>query len=300
MPKLRYIHKSFREDSLALIEIANDIISEYLGQGFHLTLRQLYYQFVARDLLPNTQRAYKKLGGLVSDGRLAGLIDWDAIEDRTRNIRSVAHWGDPAEIVEACADQFRIEKWRDQPYHCEVWIEKDALIGVIEGVCEEFDVPYFSCRGYVSQSEMWGAAQRFNEFRDKDCLIIHLGDHDPSGIDMTRDIQERMDLFSVDVIEVERIALTADQIAEYSPPPNPAKTTDSRSAGYIALFGEDSWELDALEPAVLARLIRNKIESILDDEKWDAAVLEEDRHRTALRNVADSWEDVVEEFNGKG
>ena len=224
--KVCYVAKNFSPASLDVIEQANEIIAEYLDQGFRLTLRQLYYQFVARALIPNTQRSYKRLGSIVSDGRRAGMIDWDAIEDRTRNLRSLATWNGPEEIVGACASQFRIDRWADQPCRVEVWIEKDALIGVVEGICEEWRVPYFSCRGYTSDSEIWGAAQRLAAHlsNGQRALVLHLGDHDPSGIDMTRDIRDRLALFGeTDKITVKRIALTMEQVDSTGPRPTPPK-----------------------------------------------------------------------------
>jgi hypothetical protein len=216
MPLICYVPKSFRPDTQTRINQANEIIVEYQAQGFKLTLRQLYYQFVSRDLIPNTVQSYKSLGDVVNDGRLAGLIDWDAIEDRTRNLRSGSHWSSPRSIVRACADQYAVDLWATQENYVECWIEKDALVGVIEGVCNELDVPYFACRGYTSQSEMWGAAQRLveRERRDKKTSIIHLGDHDPSGIDMTRDIQDRLQLFGSTAV-IHRIALNFASSAEF-------------------------------------------------------------------------------------
>jgi hypothetical protein len=147
-PRIQYRDLNLRAKALGMIEQANAIIDEYAGQGFDLTLRQLFYQFVARGLIANTQREYKNLGSVVNDGRLAGLVDWESIVDRTRNLRELSHWSSPREIVQGCARQFRYNLWDDQPAYVEVWIEKDALVGVIEGVCHRWDVPHFSCRGY--------------------------------------------------------------------------------------------------------------------------------------------------------
>lgn len=148
MPKICYVPRDFSAASLAIVESANSIIEDYQDAGYKLTLRQLYYQFVSKDLLPNTIQNYKRLGSIVNDARLAGLIDWDAIEDRTRNLASLAHWSGPEEIVESCAAQFRTDRWAGQPCRVEVWIEKEALAGVFERVCEEYDVPFLCCRGY--------------------------------------------------------------------------------------------------------------------------------------------------------
>ncbi|MDA2929327.1 hypothetical protein MYX84_05165 [Acidobacteria bacterium AH-259-O06] len=295
MPKICYIDKNLSAQSLAIIHAANEIIEEYAAQGFVLTLRQLYYQFVARAIIPNTQRDYKRLGSIINGARLTGLIDWDYITDRTRNLQVNPHWSSPASIVQACAESYAIDKWKDQPYRPEVWIEKDALVGVIAGICEELDVPYFSCRGYTSQSEMWSAAMRLREWGlqdDQIPIIFHLGDHDPSGKDMTRDITDRLELF-MGGMEVKRLALNWDQIDEFSPPPNPAKVTDSRAAAYIAEFGHDSWELDALEPAVLVDLIESAITSVRDDETWSQSAHKESTAKSLLNSLSKRWTEVV-------
>ena len=302
MPLICYVPKSFRADTQTRIGQANKIIAEYQAQGFKLTLRQLYYQFVSRDLISNTVQSYKSLGDVVNDGRLAGLIDWDAIEDRTRNLRSSPHWSSPRSIVRACADQFAVDLWDGQESYVECWIEKDALVGVIEGICTELDVPYFACRGYTSQSEMWGAAQRLmeREKAGKKTFIIHLGDHDPSGIDMTRDIQDRLELFGSTAV-IHRIALNFDQVENYSPPPNPAKTTDSRYESYRVLHGEESWELDALEPRTIVDLIRDEIEVHIDQDAWEEALSRQQTGRNQLGKVSQRWNNVVEYLgNGDG
>lgn len=286
-------------ESQRTIEQANEIIAEYIADGFSLTLRQLYYQFVARDLIPNQQAEYKKLGEILSRGRLAGMVDWEAIEDRTRNLEKQPTWESPSELVEACAQQFRVDKWDRQPYRIEVWPEKEALVGVVEPVCRDFSIPYFACRGSVSQSEQWRAGKRFAEYveRGQKVVVLHLGDHDPSGIDMTRDNQERLWMFSdppapTDV-EVVRIALNMDQIRRYKPPPNPAKTSDSNFAAYAAKFGEKCWELDSLSPRVIDALIREHVERYIDRAAFDDAVAEEEEGREALGKIADRFEDVA-------
>jgi len=289
MPKLCYVTRKFSDTSLNLIQHANAIIAEYTAQGYELTLRQLYYQFVSRDLIENTQKSYKNLGSVINDGRLAGYIDWLAIVDRTRNLQSNSHWRSPAEIVETCATQFQIDKWEGQKIRPEVWIEKDALVGVIENVCSRNDVAFFSCRGYTSQSELWVAGQRLLRYykAGQTPCIIHLGDHDPSGIDMSRDITDRIRMFTEKPVEIFRIALNMDQVKKYKPPPNPAKITDSRAAGYMQKFGGKSWELDALEPKVLDKLIEDTIVSLRDEKLWKRKLKEEKAHRDSLKTVAD-------------
>lgn len=292
MPKIQYKNLRFNAAKKAVVAQANSIIEEYARQGFDLTLRQLYYQFVARDFIPNTPREYNQLGRIINDARLAGLIDWHAIVDRTRNLRSLAHWDQPSSIIDACAEQFRIDRWATQPHRIEVWIEKDALVGVIQGVCNQFDVPFFSCRGYTSQSEMWAAAQRLKSYGDQTPVILHFGDHDPSGMDMTRDIRDRLELFMGDGAEVRRLALNYDQVEQYTPPPNPAKITDSRAAAYIKEYGAESWELDALEPSALAALITSEITVMLDYDAWVQSEKEQKGHRGVLAKMAKRFDEV--------
>jgi hypothetical protein len=299
MPKIKYKDLNLQPSTLKLVKTCNAIIAEYQAQGFTLTLRQLYYQLVSRDIIANRQREYKRLGSIVNDARLAGLIDWHAIEDRTRNLQKLSHWDSPEELVRACADQYHVDMWEGQEWRPEVWIEKDALVGVIEGVCDEFDVPYFSCRGYTSQSEMWAAGQRLKMYgrHEQTPIIFHFGDHDPSGKDMTRDITDRLELF-MGGLEVKRLALNMDQVEEYEPPPNPAKTTDSRYGAYIAEFGEESWELDALEPAVIATLIRTAITGLIDQELWDEKKTEVEKNQKLLGLVAQKWNAVIRSLAG--
>ncbi len=297
MPKIQYIEKKFSRGSLVIIEQANTIIEEYAAQGFALTLRQLYYQFVARGLIANRQTEYKRLGSIVNDARLAGLIDWNAIEDRTRNVQSNPHWNDPANILEAVHQSYRIDLWTGQAYRPEVWIEKEALIGVVEGVCRELDVPFFACRGYTSQSEQWraGIRARQNAKGNQKPVILHFGDHDPSGIDMTRDNSDRLDLFAPFAdLEVRRLALNFSQVLQYSPPPNPAKITDSRFEGYVAKFGDESWELDALEPQVISDLIRTEVESMINWDAWGARQDQMEEERELLKQLSEDWEGVVD------
>lgn len=295
MPKIKYKDFNFQPATRVLIDRCNQIIADYEAQGFTLTLRQLYYQLVSRNVIRNKQTEYDRLGSIVNDARLAGLIDWHAIEDRTRNVRDLPHWTDPAAIVRATSQAFHMDMWAPQKYRPEVWIEKDALVGVIEGVCQELDVPYFSCRGYTSQSEMWVGAQRLKRYlRDyKTPVIFHLGDHDPSGKDMTRDILDRMEMF-MGGVRLERLALNMDQVRRYNPPPNPAKTTDSRYAGYIAEFGTESWELDALEPAVIAGLIRTALMRLVKKNVWARSKAKIKAGRQLLTSVAENWATVVD------
>ena len=152
MVKEAFVTINFQAKTLAVIEQANTIIAEYAAQGFTMTLRQLYYQFVSRDLMPNKFNPTSGSVTIVSDARNAGLIDWDAIEDRTRELVTHNSWDSPEEIIGAVARQYREDIWEDQHYRPEVWIEKAALLGVVAPICDEFRVPYFAHIGNNSQS----------------------------------------------------------------------------------------------------------------------------------------------------
>jgi hypothetical protein len=287
----RFESKKLQAKTLAVIAQANTIIAEFQAQGFVLTLRQLYYQFVARGLIANTLAEYKRLGTIIRSGRRAGLIDWDAIEDRTRGVHRLPTWDGPSDIIAAGASQYREDAWAGQRVRPEVWIEKEALAGVIEGACDEFRVPHFPVRGNNSESEQYKAGKRFAEYRKKGLtpIVLHLGDHDPNGIDMTRDNRDRLALFARHAVSVRRIALNMDQVELYRPPPNPAKETDPHYKAYVREFGRDCWELDALRPDVIVALILEQIEGLIDERAWASAMEEEASNRAVLVKAAENW-----------
>lgn len=288
-----YITKNFGADAIERIGVANKIIEEYQKKGYTLTLRQLYYQQVARGLISNTLSEYSRLGALINDGRLAGMISWTAIEDRTRNLMGLNTYSDPAALLKSVQGNYRIELWEDQPWRPEVWVEKEALADVVGQICNKLRVDFFACRGYVSQSEQWRAGRRLAGYVTKGQrpIVFHLGDHDPSGIDMTRDNEERLSLFAGTSVTVVRLALNMEQVNRYRPPPNPAKVTDSRFIGYQKKYGDESWELDALNPEVIHDLIESNVMRIRDAALWDSALAREVSDKQALA-------DMIEEMEG--
>jgi len=278
--------------TVAVIDQANVIIDEYASQGFVLTLRQLYYQFVARDWLPNTIQQYRRLGRIVRDGRDGGLIDWNGIEDRTREVNTHSAWDDPAHIIKSAARSYAEDLWRGQRYRPEVWIEKDALLGVIEDICTEYQVPYFAHRGNNSQTLQYQAGKRFANYLDQGLIpvVLHLADHDPNGRDMTRDNIERLALYARQDVEVRRIGLNMDQVRRYRLPPNFAKESDTRFEAYVREFRtRQCWELDALSPTVIADLIRVEIERLIDHRAFETARRHEACNRKLMTKVSTNW-----------
>lgn len=293
--KEKFVEHKFNKASLVLIETANGILNEYRNMGYRLSLRQLYYQLVARDYIENSVKSYKRIGNLISDARLAGLLDWGMIEDRGRETVIPTAWNSPAEIVRAAASQFRVNRWEGQPCYVEVMVEKDALSGILEPVCRDLHIRFTANKGYSSSSAMYEAGKRIHraKMHVDEVHIFYLGDHDPSGIDMTRDIAARLGLFTYAFIEpdkVHRLALNWDQVEQWQPPENPAKETDSRYEVYVHEFGESSWELDAVEPRTLADLVRNAVMELIDEDQWNDVLQREQNMREELETFADEYE----------
>lgn len=304
MAKIVFIPKSFRERGERTIALVNSIVAEYEQQGYKLTVRQIYYQFVQNGWLENVDNNYKWLAALIDDARKAGRIDWDAIEDRTRFIRGFVNPdNDTEEFMRKVIPSYYEDLWMNQPAYCEVWVEKDALVGVVARAANRWRAPYFACRGYPSSTALKDAGERFNNaaMEGKETYLFYLGDHDPSGIDMTRSNEELLDLFSEagdsgTTINVQRIALNMDQVRRYNPPPNPMKETDKRSAGYQAIYGDESWELDALRPKVIDDLIDNAIREIIDLDQFEDDKARETRNRDELDLIVNNWDEVRRQF----
>lgn len=308
MPKIAYVENRFQKTTLKVIENANKIIDDWQAKGFKLTVRQIYYRFIALDWFPatwiddeynkkkglppgtkNTLRNYKRLIDILVIGRLGGLIDWTAIEDRTRSLKGMNHWNTTKDYLDSIRHAYRLDKWATQKVRFELWFEKDALSGIAQHIAtqEDIDVQFFSSRGYNSESAMWLAAERLNWYREElgqDTVILQFSDHDPSGIDIGRDIKDRFELFRCPVT-VQRMALTMAQVKKFKLPPNPAKENDIRFEGYVKKFGKSSWEMDALEPDYMQDITRKVILEARDNKDWKAKSDIEETQRELLKKV---------------
>jgi len=268
--KEAFLALNFRPRSLEYIDIANEIIDDYASQGiFELSLRQVYYRFVARNVITNDLSSYKALGKLISNARMAGLIDWDAIKDRGRILNTLPHWETTGEIVQSAAGQYRVDLWQDQ-----VWTEKDAAIAVIDDLCRRYDVPYLACRGDSSTTTQYEAVQRFRRYRalGQQCIVLYSGDHDAAGVPMSATYDRRLNEDFQIRAQVERVALNLDQVRQYGLPANQVKDSqyDRKAKAYIERFGRESWEIEALDPVVLQDLIEQAILKHLDWELFEA------------------------------
>jgi len=266
-------HLHLSRSNIERLNQINAIIEEYRVQGYKLTLRQLYYQLVSRDIVYNKTEEYAKLSTILVKGRMAGIVDWEAIEDRIRTPKIPYYAANVADAMNDITRQYRLDRMKNQNVYLEVWVEKDALSGVISRITNKFHIRLMVNRGYSSATAMHDASARIIR-SGKKAHILYLGDHDPSGMDMVRDIRDRLLEFNADV-EVDHIALTDEQITKYNPPPNPAKVTDPRAGKYIAEYGKTSWEVDALTPTILNTLIEGKILGLIDYAKYENILAQE-------------------------
>lgn len=301
--------KKFIPEHEDVIGKSQEICAVMSRKGYSLTLRQIYYQFIGKDLFPdswfvalpdgsltkNHNRNYKKLGTVLSAARRAGRLDWDSFGDRTRSFHGR---GRDTSIKEFLAKQkwyYQIDYWVGQPEVVEAWVEKDALIDVLQTACRGYDVTTFSTRGYPSDSALYEAATTIKDrYYDhgQTTKVLHFADHDPSGVDMSRAIEDTLNLFGVtpDILTVERCALNINQTAGL--PPSPAKVTDTRTAGYVERFQtEDAWELDAIEADTLGSWVTGHVlSSIQDMDVFDARKKLEDTHRDAIQKMGEEYQ----------
>ncbi len=287
-----------------IFEACDKILEEYEEMGIKVTLRQLYYDLVAAGIIPNDTNVYNKLGNLLVDGRYVGRIDWDCVEDRGRLPTIWQDWENPTDLLDDAINSYRLPRWSDQKYYVEVFTEKDALTNIVKPVTMKHHVGFCYNKGYSSASAMYGLSRRIMEKinEGKEVILLYLGDHDPSGMDMIRDIRDRVEEFLTqgeDTCEpnfkVVPIALTMEQIKEFNPPPNPAKISDPRAKWYISEFGDKSWEVEALKPNVMIKLVEDKIKEYIDMDKYNVWLKKERIQKRMMREFAEDIEDETGE-----
>ena len=250
------------------------------------TVRQVFYQATVRGVIEKTEAGYGKVQRLLVQLRRDGEIDYSDIADNTRWMRKPTTWSSLKTAVERTAATYRKALWDDTDAYVEIWLEKDALSGVLWPVTQRYDVPLMVSRGYASLSFLYSAAEAM-EYEDRPCHVYHLGDWDPSGQDAARHIEETLrDLAPSAEIYFERIAVTPDQISEWSLPGRPTKKTDTRSKNWRG----DSVELDAINPNQLRELVEDVLEVHLPEEELGVLKAAEASERELLKVWADRLE----------
>lgn len=273
-----------------LVPVVNEILTQY---DFPLTVRQIYYRLISDpyNLFANTRSCYTSFDRMLVKAREEEKIDEDKIEDRTRQViggeqdiyerTPEKYLKDRIEGLSDCWMWYNLKMWSSQQNFVEVWVEKDALASVVNQAAKPYRVLIFPSRGFSSYTKIKEAILRLSinskmdivdknfYLKSKPTYVLHLADHDPSGLDMTRDLTDRFDKYGGSFIKVKRIALSIDQVKQFHLRPNPVKKADSRSFEYVKKYGEDCWELDALPPDEFQKLIKANIENFIDKEAWE-------------------------------
>jgi CxxC motif-containing protein/ferritin-like protein len=266
-----------------------------------MTLRQIYYRLVARNLIPNNLNAYKNLSRILVTARERGRISGNIMEDRGRESYG-GDWGydSPEQFIASklsglngCWGSYTREMWADQDEYIEVWVEKDALSRLVRSATDGYRIKTCVGRGYSSYTYVSDAVDRFVAQAGKQCTVIYVGDFDPSGLDITRDLGRRLSEYGADHVTINRIALTPAQIKQYSLPPAPVKTTDARASKFIAEHGKDVVELDALEPPVLQGIIEAEVLKHIDGAAWAETRERIEEEREVVKTSVQEWLDIL-------
>jgi len=298
MAKIKYRDWNPKQETKERIVKINSILAEFAGQ--RVSVRQLYYQLVTKNIIANQDEEYRRVQTLVTDARYAGLIDWDVIEDRNRDPMRPQEFGSGRHVLESAASGFRMDRWESQPFYLELWVEKAALAGILAPICDDYHVTLMVNRGYSSASAMKESADRIRVRSMPSKVaphghrptVIYIGDHDPSGEDMVRDIRDRLLEFGVPSwLDVRKLALTWDQIQEHNPPPNPVKVKDSRAQAYVDKYGDESWEVDALPPKTLDLMVRKCISSYIDKKAMQDVITRENVIKAKIKAYAAGFKD---------
>ncbi len=291
LDKKTNLYDHWETDAETLTDQITTIVDYYRSISIRLTNRQLYYQLVGKDLIPNAHEVYKRICTFLTDLRYAGIIDWSAIEDKSRVPIKHAEWENVSDLIESAVGAYRLPRWQDQDYYVEMYCEKEAGVNVLETISNKYHIYFGFNKGYSSASAMYDLAQRVSIQINggKRVIILYFGDHDPSGLDMIRDIRDRIKEFvtqgkwPVDPdFEIIPVSLTMEQIEEYNPPANPAKITDPRAKWYIKQFGQVSWELDAIDAIELRRIAEEAVLEYVDMDLYNEWVRKEQREIKAL------------------
>jgi len=278
--------KRFQSKMRKLLDAIKPIITEYEEKKITLTLRQLYYQLVARQVIANQLKNYQMLSRLLKDARYAGEVDWNIIADHHRSTGKPACFDDLQDGLSALCSQYRRNGWLEQMFYLEVQCEKDALYTVISPLTNNYGVALTINKGYTSATAIYNCAQRFKEAKErgKTCVLLYVGDHDPSGMNMSKDIRGRLAEMGAEV-EVVRVALNFEQVKQFGLPPNPVKGKDTRSADYSQKYGVECWEVDALKPEQLVAMIRGEIEQRFDENIHKSTEEKERQDKEQLQGI---------------
>ena len=267
-----------QQKTLDLISAAREI----LELQNPMTLRQTYYQLVAKHIIDNNKNEYQKLSNALVWARQQELIPWEWIEDRTRQPRQTNMWSDLTDFFETVKSAYKKDVWASQENYIVVWVEKDALSGIFQRAVDIYGVTLIVGRGYNSWSVKKELADMFRSY-GKEPVVLYFGDFDPSGEDIYRDIEESFGFFQISLKKIEKVSLTKNDIDKYNLPADFAKKSDTRSKKFIAKNGDMAVELDALPVDILRGKIKNGIEKYLDMEKFKIVLGEQSKEQYEIK-----------------
>lgn len=275
--RIRATKAEMRDRRHALAEIVIEIAP--------CAVRQVYYQTTVRGIVEKTEAGYGKVQRMLVDMRRDGEVSYGAIVDNTRWMRKPQTFDNLQDALDQTATFYRRSLWTDAAAYVEIWLEKDALSGVIYPITSRYDVPLMVARGYASLTFLATAAEAIEE-QDRPTYIYHLGDFDPSGVNAGEKIEEILrELAPSADIYFERLAVTPDQIEEWKLPSRPTKTTDTRARK----FGKaESVELDAIHPDRLRDLVERAIQRHIDPNELRVIEVAETSEREILKSFAHS------------
>ena len=267
-----------------------------------LTLRQVYYQLVTKEIIKNKISEYTMLSNMLKWARIDGYISWDSIEDRVRAIYNGEGWNDKKHFIDDETDKFlkgyRRNLMNGQDVFIEVWIEKDALSSIFSKVTIQYCVSTVVCRGFSSVTFLNGFKGRVQYYQSigKQPVMLYFGDFDPSGLEMLPAMEITLvEEMGANDIKFKRIALRKQDIFDYSLPNDPSavKKTDSRYDKFVNQYGTYAVELDALPPDILEQKIKTAIENEIDIDLFNEQIEFEKKERTELINLKDKINELI-------
>ena len=284
-----------------VVEASLEVFKQY---DTAITLRQLYYRLVSRLLIPNTINSYKRLSRIMVKARERADVPINCLEDRSRRILGKGDTGYYSaeeylkmklHSLQDSWKSFSMPMWDNQPNYILISLEKDALSRLVSRIANRYSVRTFPTRGYPSFSYVQQMSSYIRtKLLDKPTIVLYFGDFDPSGIDIERDLSDRLEKYNAGDFSVTRVALTSEQIKTYNLPPMPVKRSDARSDSFMAEHGDLSVELDALDPNLFQRMVANSIEKNINIRKWNAKLRKIDSLQQWIKTKLEDIEKVIE------
>jgi len=283
-----------------IVQASLDVLRQY---DTAITLRQLYYRLVSRQIFPNTENSYKRLSRMMVLARESRDLPINCLEDRSRRVLGRGDVGYTSaqdflkQRIASLQDSWRgfmMPRWEDQPNYILIGLEKDALSRLVSDIANQYSVRTFPTRGYPSFTYVHRMASYIRgRMKDKPTVVLYFGDFDPSGVDIERDLTDRLRKYEAGDFKVRRVALTREQIVRYSLPPMPVKRSDARTPSFVASYGDEAVELDALDPNTLKLLVARSIASYIDLDAWRKKEDEIESLRQWIRKKLENMENLI-------